>query len=152
MVEIRKNYKPRLAKEQIKLSYLPFILKATALALKEFPSLNSEMDLEGGKLFLKKYYNIGIAVDTEGMTYVVDAAFENVQIFNAQAEILMFFGGSYKGPGHMWLPAGIEIDYNNLEYFKKYLQPGFQLKHLIFVTNQYGPDRVNVYGFVEPAN
>lgn len=65
LVEIRKNYKERLAKEDIKLSYLPFVLKAAAQALKEFPSLNSEMDLEGGKLFLKKYYNIGIAVDTE---------------------------------------------------------------------------------------
>ncbi len=65
LIDIRSNYKTRFAEEGIKLSYLPFILKATALALKEFPSLNSEMDLEGGKLFLKKYYNIGIAVDTE---------------------------------------------------------------------------------------
>jgi len=65
LVEVRNKYKTRLAEENIKLSYLPFILKATALALKEFPSLNSEMDLDGGKLFLKKYYNIGIAVDTE---------------------------------------------------------------------------------------
>jgi pyruvate dehydrogenase E2 component (dihydrolipoamide acetyltransferase) len=65
LIEIRNNFKTRMAKEEIKLSYLPFILKATAQALKEFPSLNSEMDLEGGKLFLKKYYNIGIAVDTE---------------------------------------------------------------------------------------
>ncbi len=65
LIEIRNNFKTRMAIEEIKLSYLPFILKATAQALKEFPSLNSEMDLEGGKLFLKKYYNIGIAVDTD---------------------------------------------------------------------------------------
>lgn len=65
LIEIRSNHKEKLAAENIKLSYLPFVLKATAMALKEFPSLNSEMDLEGGKLFLKKYYNIGIAVDTE---------------------------------------------------------------------------------------
>lgn len=65
LVDIRNNYREKLEKEGIKLSYLPFILKATAEALKEFPSLNSEMDLEGGKLFLKKYYNIGIAVDTD---------------------------------------------------------------------------------------
>jgi pyruvate dehydrogenase E2 component (dihydrolipoamide acetyltransferase) len=65
LVEIRNHYKTRLAEENIKLSYLPFILKATAQALKEFPSLNSEMDLDGGKLFLKKFYNIGIAVDTD---------------------------------------------------------------------------------------
>ena len=65
LIDVRNNFKARMAKEDIKLSYLPFILKATAQALKEFPALNSEMDLEGGKLFLKKYYNIGIAVDTQ---------------------------------------------------------------------------------------
>jgi len=65
LVEIRGNYKQKLSEENIKLSYLPFVLKAAAQALKEFPSLNSEMDLDGGKLFLKKYYNIGIAVDTD---------------------------------------------------------------------------------------
>lgn len=65
LVAVRERYKKRFESEGIKLSYLPFVLKATALALKEFPSLNSEMNLEAGQLILKKYYNLGIAVDTE---------------------------------------------------------------------------------------
>ena len=64
LVEIRSRYKELYASEGIKLTYLPFILKATALALKKHKALNAEMDLEGGKMIYKKYYNIGIAVDT----------------------------------------------------------------------------------------
>lgn len=65
LIAIRGKYKGRFEEVGIKLSYLPFILKATALALKEFPSLNAEMNLEGGEMIFKKYYNLGIAIDTE---------------------------------------------------------------------------------------
>lgn len=65
LIRIRNDYKNRFADEGIRLSYLPFILKATAMALKEFPLLNAEMNLAAGELILKKYYNLGIAVDTE---------------------------------------------------------------------------------------
>ncbi|NOX90397.1 MAG: hypothetical protein GXO77_15410 [Calditrichaeota bacterium] len=92
----------------------------------------------------------GIAVDRDGLLYVVDAGFENVQIFDPNDQLLLFFGGSYEGPGDMWLPAKVIIDYDNLKYFEKYVYKGFKLKYLILVTNQYGPDKVNVYGFVEP--
>lgn len=91
----------------------------------------------------------GIAVDKENNLYVVDAGFENVQIFNNKGQLLMFFGGSYKGPGDMWLPAKVIIDYDNLNYFQKYVHESFDLKYLIFVTNQYGPSKINIYGFVE---
>lgn len=92
----------------------------------------------------------GIAVDKEENLYVVDAGFENVQVFNNEGNVLMHFGGPYNGPGDMWLPAKVMIDYNNLQYFRKYVDSDFDLKYLIFVTNQYGPDKINVYGFVEP--
>lgn len=91
----------------------------------------------------------GLALDRQGRLYVVDAAFENVQIFNKQSDILMFFGGKYKGPGYMWLPAGISVDYDHLKYFQEYVYPGFNLKYIVLVANQYGPDRVSVFGFVE---
>ena len=91
----------------------------------------------------------GVAVDREKNLYVVDAAFENVQIFNAHGDLLMHFGGSYGGQGAMWLPAGVEISYENLSYFQSYVDPSFELKYLIYVTNQYGPAKVNVYGRVE---
>ncbi len=65
---IRQVSNNKLESENIKLSFLPFIIKATAIALKKHKALNSEMDLENGKLIYKKYYNIGIAVDTpEGL-------------------------------------------------------------------------------------
>lgn len=91
----------------------------------------------------------GIALDSTGNLYVVDAAFENVQIFNAAGDLLMHFGGAYEGPGAMWLPASVEISYENLAFFEPYVDDSFRLKYLIYVSNQYGPAKVNVYGFVE---
>jgi hypothetical protein len=64
---------------------------------------------------------------------------------------LMHFGGPYNKPGDMWLPAGIAIDYENLNYFSQFVDKSFDLQYLIFVTNQYGPDKISVYGFVKPA-
>jgi DNA-binding beta-propeller fold protein YncE len=92
----------------------------------------------------------GVAADRDGNVYVVDAGFENTQIFNKDGKLLMFFGGSYKGPGDMWLPAKVVIDYDNLPYFQKYVDPAFHLKYVILVTNQFGPDKLNIYGYVEP--
>jgi 6-bladed beta-propeller len=92
----------------------------------------------------------GIAVDREQNLFVVDAGFENVQIFNKESQLLMFFGGSYKGPGDMWLPAKVVIDYDHNKYFEKYVDKHFDLKYLVFVSNQYGPDKINVYGAVTP--
>lgn len=92
----------------------------------------------------------GIAVDTDGNLYVVDASFENTQIFDKEGHVLLFFGGPYKGKGDMWLPAKITIDYSNLQFFQKYIDPAYKLNYLIFVTNQYGPDKVNVYGAIRP--
>jgi hypothetical protein len=91
----------------------------------------------------------GIAVDRESNLYVIDAGFENAQVFNDEGKLLMFFGGPYQGPGYMWLPAKISIDYNNLKYFSKYVDPSFELKYLILVTNQYGPDKISIYGAIK---
>ena len=51
--------------EKIKITPLAFIVKALVASLKKFPSLNSSIDeIETGKMTIKKYYHIGIAVDT----------------------------------------------------------------------------------------
>jgi sugar lactone lactonase YvrE len=94
--------------------------------------------------------NKGVTVDKNGNIYVVDASFDNAQIFNKEGNLLMAFGGPYTGPGYMWLPAKITIDYKNLEYFRKYVDPAYKLKYIILVTNQYGPDKLSVYGAIEP--
>tara|TARA_Y100000310_G_scaffold339280_1_gene431492 strand:- start:727 stop:1974 length:1248 start_codon:yes stop_codon:yes gene_type:complete len=61
LVKLREKEKRILEEQGIKLTYLPFIIKAMVLALKEHPSLNAS--LEGEEILQKKYYNIGIAVD-----------------------------------------------------------------------------------------
>ncbi len=50
----------------LKLTVTAFALKACAIALKQFPTFNSTLDLAGGELILKKYYHLGVAVDTKG--------------------------------------------------------------------------------------
>ena len=51
--------------EKIKITPLAFIVKALVASLKKFPSFNSSIDeIETGKMTIKKYYHIGIAVDT----------------------------------------------------------------------------------------
>lgn len=92
----------------------------------------------------------GIAVDREGVLYVVDAGFQNVQMFNEQGQLLMFFGGPYQGPGTMYLPAKVTIDYENVDLFQDRVHPGLEAKYLVIVTNQYGPDKITIYARVEP--
>ena len=93
----------------------------------------------------------GVALDKKGNVFVVDAAFENAQIFDNSGQILMHFGKG-EGTGYMSLPATIDIGYQNLDFFRHYMIDGFGLKYLIFVTNQYGPNKVSIYGFMEPKN
>jgi DNA-binding beta-propeller fold protein YncE len=95
----------------------------------------------------------GVAVDVNNNIYVVDTAFENVQVFNDQSELLMFFGGTYEEPktGGMWLPAKVIIDYDNVDVFNKYLNSKHKIEYLILVTNNYGPDKINIYGFIDQS-
>ena len=62
----RKEKKDDAAKQNLKLTMVSFLLKASAVALKEFPQFNASLDASGENLVLKKYYHIGFAVDTEG--------------------------------------------------------------------------------------
>ena len=48
-----------------KLTVTAFVLKACAIALKQFPRFNASLDLPGSQLILKRYYHLGVAVDTE---------------------------------------------------------------------------------------
>jgi pyruvate dehydrogenase E2 component (dihydrolipoamide acetyltransferase) len=49
-----------------KLTVTAFVLKAAAILLREFPNFNSSLDLANNRLVLKRYYHVGVAVDTEG--------------------------------------------------------------------------------------
>ncbi|MEM1007404.1 MAG: dihydrolipoamide acetyltransferase family protein [Myxococcota bacterium] len=72
LFEAYRASKQVLAKRDIKLTPLPYFIKATVACLKEFPMFNSSYDAEKGEMIYKKYYNIGMAVDTpEGLVVPV---------------------------------------------------------------------------------
>jgi pyruvate dehydrogenase E2 component (dihydrolipoamide acetyltransferase) len=61
----RKEMKPEAEARQIKLTFLPFVIKACTYALKEQPRFNASLDHTGENLILKHYCHVGVAVDTE---------------------------------------------------------------------------------------
>jgi pyruvate dehydrogenase E2 component (dihydrolipoamide acetyltransferase) len=65
LVRLRENLKQIAESKGVKLTFLPLVIKAVVKALKEYPLLNSTLDYEKGEIIVKKYYNIGIAMDTE---------------------------------------------------------------------------------------
>lgn len=65
LVDLRNKVKEQAAAQNIKLTYMAFIMKAVVLALKKFPHFNASFDQENDRMILKKYYNIGMAVDTK---------------------------------------------------------------------------------------
>ena len=65
LVELRDKVKEQAAAQNIKLTYMAFIMKAVVLALKKFPTFNASFDHENDRMILKKFYNIGMAVDTK---------------------------------------------------------------------------------------
>lgn len=68
LVEIREKEKKNFEPKGVKLTYLPFIVKAVAIALKEHPRFNAHFDEGKSELVIRKRHNIGIAVDTpEGL-------------------------------------------------------------------------------------
>ncbi len=62
---IRKSSKEDYAARGIKLTSLPFVIKAVAMALRNHPVINASVDLEEGLITYKEYINVGIAVDTD---------------------------------------------------------------------------------------
>lgn len=89
----------------------------------------------------------GIAVDRDQRVWVVDAASEVAKIYDEQGRLLLFFGLPGNNPGMMNLPATIVVDYDNVEYFEQYAVKGAKIEFIVLVSNQYGPNKISVYGF-----
>jgi pyruvate dehydrogenase E2 component (dihydrolipoamide acetyltransferase) len=91
LVEMRAEYKDVAAERDVKLSYMPFVMKAVVAALKEFPYLNAtldESDPEDAEILLKEYYNIGIAVATDaGLMVPVVEDVDKKSIFQLAREV-----------------------------------------------------------------
>ncbi len=88
LVLLREALKGSAEKRNVHLTYLPFIIKALVPALKEFPYVNASLDEQGGNIILKKYYNVGIATDTEqGLLVPVVKDVDSKDIFELAGEI-----------------------------------------------------------------
>lgn len=88
LVAHRKKFKAIAAEQGIKLTYLPYVVKALTSALKKFPVLNTSIDDSTEEVIQKHYYNIGIAADTEkGLLVPVVKHADRKSIFEISNEI-----------------------------------------------------------------
>ncbi len=89
IVQLRQDLLPHADLMGVKLSYLPFIIKAVIEGLKKFPKLNSTLDEQTKEIVLKHYYNIGIAVATpEGLIVPVIQNAHTKSILDLAVEIV----------------------------------------------------------------
>jgi pyruvate dehydrogenase E2 component (dihydrolipoamide acetyltransferase) len=88
LVAHRKKFKQVAADQGIKLTYLPYVVKALVSALKQYPSLNASIDNTTDEIIQKHYYNVGIAADTEkGLLVPVVKHADRKSIFEISQEI-----------------------------------------------------------------
>ena len=86
---IREKEKEEGLKNNIKVTFLPFIIIAAIKALKEFPVFNSSLNHNQDSLIIKKYYNIGIAIDTPtGLVVPVIKGADKKSILDLSKELM----------------------------------------------------------------
>ena len=85
----RKELKIDGAKKGIKVTFLPFLMKAATIVLKERPAFNSSLDHTDQHLVFKNYYHLGIAVDTpNGLTVPVVRNVDKKSIFDLSEDLM----------------------------------------------------------------
>jgi pyruvate dehydrogenase E2 component (dihydrolipoamide acetyltransferase) len=98
LVAHRKKFKDVAAAKGIKLTFLPYIVKALTSALREFPALNTSLDDATSEIIHKHYYNIGIAADTEkGLLVPVVKDADRKSVFTISNEINELAGKARDG-------------------------------------------------------
>jgi pyruvate dehydrogenase E2 component (dihydrolipoamide acetyltransferase) len=91
LMAIREKYKPKYAERNARLTYLPFIVKATVLALKQHRIMNAQIDLDNNRMIYKNQYNIGIAMDTpEGLVVPVIRDADKMSLFELTQQITAY--------------------------------------------------------------
>jgi pyruvate dehydrogenase E2 component (dihydrolipoamide acetyltransferase) len=84
----RKSRREEAAARGVKLSPLLFVMKAVVGALREFPTLRSSLSAEGDRLFVKDFFHLGIAVDTDqGLVVPVIRDVDQKGIFELAEEV-----------------------------------------------------------------
>lgn len=85
----RKELKIEGAKKGIKVTFLPFLMKAATILLKERPAFNSSLDHTDQNLVFKNYYHLGVAVDTpNGLTVPVVRNVDKKSIFDLSEDLM----------------------------------------------------------------
>ncbi|WP_059104972.1 dihydrolipoamide acetyltransferase family protein [Shouchella shacheensis] len=88
LVAHRKQYKQVAADQGTKLTYLPYVVKALTSAIRKYPALNASIDDDAQEIVYKKYFNIGIAADTDqGLVVPVVKDADRKSIFTLADEI-----------------------------------------------------------------
>lgn len=88
LVAHRKKFKQHAADQGVKLTYLPYVVKALTSALKKYPVLNTSLDDATDEIIHKHYYNIGIAADTDkGLLVPVVKNADRKSIYEISSEI-----------------------------------------------------------------
>jgi pyruvate dehydrogenase E2 component (dihydrolipoamide acetyltransferase) len=88
LIDMRNRLRSRAEADGVKLSYLPFIVKAVVAALRKHPILNSTLDERTNELVYRHYYHIGIAAATDqGLMVPVVRHAENLNIIELSKEI-----------------------------------------------------------------
>jgi pyruvate dehydrogenase E2 component (dihydrolipoamide acetyltransferase) len=88
LVELRAQAKEMGAKQGIKVTYLPFLMKAMVACLRKYPIMNSSLDEASNELVYKHYFNIAISVQTEdGLTAPVVKNVQDKSILQIAKEI-----------------------------------------------------------------
>ena len=88
LVDVRERAKARAAERGIKLTYLPFIMKAVVSGLKKWPQLNAALDESTQEIVRRKYYNLGIAAQgPQGLVVTVVRDADRRSIFDLAQEI-----------------------------------------------------------------
>lgn len=98
LVQFRDRVKGEAAAAGVKISYLPFIFKAVAAALKKYPSLNTSFDEATQEIVHKRYYNMGMAVATDtGLTVPVLRDVDKKSVYELAREVVDLAGRAQEG-------------------------------------------------------
>jgi sugar lactone lactonase YvrE len=89
----------------------------------------------------------GIALDDQDQLFALDTAFENVQIFDKEGRLLLFFGEPGSKPWQINMPAKIALSRDLIDYYQPMADQNFHIEYLVYITSQFGKNKVNVYGF-----
>jgi pyruvate dehydrogenase E2 component (dihydrolipoamide acetyltransferase) len=102
----RKSQSEQAKKRNVKLTALPFVMKAVVAALKSFPTFNSSLDPKGENLILKRYYHFGVAVDTDqGLVVPVIRDVDHKGIYDLASELTVV---GDKARTHKLMPGDLQ--------------------------------------------